>query len=154
MTLPRMLALLGLGLAASGSSLAAQAHPLTGRWSVEYQRGMRNENGELTPIMGTATLTLMQRGDSLVGTLAPTVGEQGMTSPAQAFAAKPGAGSATFVVKSQVRINMNGETLEKQATVTWVLSATGDTLSGTMERVIESTDFPSAPSPVKGTRLK
>lgn len=148
------LAALALGLTITAPAASAQGHPLAGRWSVEYQRGVRNENGELTPIMGAATLTLEQRGDSLVGTLVPAAGDQGNASPAQLFAARAAANGATFVVKSQAQINMNGEISTREMTLTWELSASGDTLSGTMSRVVQDTDVSSSPSPVKGTRLK
>jgi hypothetical protein len=148
------LAALALGLTITAPAASAQGHPLAGRWTVEYQRGMRNENGEMTPIMGTATLTLELLGDSLVGTLAPAAGDQGNTPPAQRFAAKAGAGVATFVVKSQATINMNGELSTREMTLTWDLSASGDALTGTMRREVQDTDVSAEPSPVKGTRLK
>jgi hypothetical protein len=34
----------------------AQSSPLVGAWTIEYQRGLSNENGEVTPIMGTGHL--------------------------------------------------------------------------------------------------
>ncbi|MHB1313439.1 MAG: hypothetical protein ACYC3L_15585 [Gemmatimonadaceae bacterium] len=154
MNVRRVTAALALGLAFAAPVASAQAHPLAGRWTVEYQRGMRNENGEMTPIMGTATLTLEQRGDSLVGTLVPTAGDRGSAQPAQQFAAKAGTEGATFVVTSQAQINMNGEISTRNMTLTWELSASGDALTGTMKRVVEDTDVPSDPAPVKGTRLK
>ena len=154
MNVRHALAALTLGFTFVAPAASAQGHPLAGRWTVEYQRGMRNENGEMTPIMGTATLTLEQRGDSLVGTLVPAAGDGGSASPTQAFAARAGASGATFVVNSQAQLNMNGEIVKKDMTLTWELSASGDALSGTVKRVIEGTDFPAEPTPVKGTRLK
>ena len=154
MKVRHLLATLSFGLVLTAPAASAQGNPLAGRWTVEYQRGMRNENGEMTPIMGTATLALEQRGDSLVGTLTPAAGDQGNAPPAQPFAAKAGANGATFVVKTQARLNMNGEVVMKDMTLTWELSASGDALSGTMQRAIEGADFPSEPAPVKGTRIK
>jgi len=149
-----VLATLALGLVIAAPVASAQGHPLAGRWTVEYQRGMRHENGEMTPIMGTATLTLEQRGDSLVGTLAPAGDDQGNAPPAQQFAAKGSASGATFVVKSQARLNMNGDIVMKDVTLTWELSASGDALSGTVKRVMQDAEFSAEPSPVKGTRVK
>lgn len=154
MQIHHRLAALVLGLTVAAATASAQANPLVGRWTVEYQRGMRNENGEMTPIMGTATLTLEQRGDSLVGSLAPAAGDQGNAPPAQPFAARAGVGGTTFVVKTQARLNMNGEIVMKDMTLTWELSASGDALSGTLKRVMQDANFSAEPSPVKGTRLK
>jgi len=133
--------------------IAAQS-PLAGTWQVEYERGIRHENGEVTPIMGKAKLTLAQRGDSLVGWLTPEAGDDGQTPPALAFAAQASGASATFTTKSEARVNMNGDVQKVQVTITWDLAASGDALTGTMKRAMAGFDMPTEPAPLKGTRVK
>jgi len=142
-------------LAVAASSLAAQSHPLAGKWQLDYSRGTRVENGESTTIMGKATLTLELRGDSLVGTwLRPADPDDTGPPQPQRFAAKAGATGAVFVLSSQITMNRNGELSTHESVVTWKLDAKGDSLEGTMERKILGSNFPSSPTPVKGVRVR
>ena len=132
--------------------LAAQSHPLAGRWQIDYERGKRIENDEVTVIRGTATLTLELRGDSLVGTLVrPASAEQPAPEP-QRFAAKPTATGAVFVVKTVATNNDNGEITTREAVMTWTLTANGDVLEGTLLFAVPSMDFPAEPTAVQGKR--
>lgn len=134
-------------------SAEAQTSSLAGRWDVEYQRGLRNENGEVTAVMGKGTLTLAQRGDSLVGEFVP-VTDNGSAGRPLAFAAKASSSPTVFVSTSEGRVNMNGEERTVKMTMTWELSASGDALTGTMSRAMEGMDMPVVPSPVRGTRIR
>lgn len=139
-------------VAVATAPLAAQAHPLAGRWQVDYERGKRIENGEVTVIRGTATLTLEQRGDSLVGSLVrPASAEQAAPEP-QRFAAKPTAGGAVFVVRTVATNNDNGEITTREAVMTWTLTANGDVLEGTLLFAVPSMDVPAEPTRVTGKR--
>lgn len=143
-----------LAIIIAAPALFAQAHPLAGRWQIDYERGKRIENDEVTVIRGTATLTLELRGDSLVGTFVrPATPEQTAPEP-QRFAARPTSTGAVFVVKTSVTMNMNGEASTHEAVMTWTLDAKGDALEGTMVRAITGMDFPAEPTPVKGARIK
>lgn len=141
---------------ASAAPAAAQSHALAGAWTVEYQRGLTNENGEISPIMGTGRLELAQRGDSLVGTLTQVGAPAGPDAPKplQLAGVANGTGSATLVSTSTVRVEMNGDEQILKVTMTWRLTADGDALTGTLARVAEGHDMPDEPSPVKGTRVK
>jgi hypothetical protein len=141
-----------LSLAFVAPSLVAQANTLVGRWDIEYERGRRMENGEVTPIMGKALLSIEQRGDSLRATLQPAAGEDGVTPPPQQLTGALTSAGGRFTAKGTARLNMNGEIVEKEVTSTWTLAATSAVLSGTMSRVIKESDFTSEPTPVKGTR--
>ena len=132
----------------------SQTSPLAGTWQVEYQRGVRNENGDITVIMGTAKLSLEQRGDSLVGQFAPEPGDDGRTPPPLQFAGKSRGASATFHTVSESRINVNEEIRVVNVSITWELTASGDALTGTMQRSFEGMEMPSEPTPVKGTRVR
>jgi hypothetical protein len=146
--------LVAAAAAAIALPLGAQTSPLAGTWQVEYQRGLRHENGEITPIMGTATLALAQRGDSLVGQFVPAPGDDGRTPRSLIFAAASTGASATFITKSEARVNMNGEEQTVAVTITWNLAASGDALTGTMQRTMAGFDMPTEPAPLTGTRVR
>lgn len=148
------LAAVAVLLGVATPSLRAQAHPLAGRWQIDYERGKRIENGEVTVIRGTATLTLELLGDSLVGALErPASPEQPAPKP-QRFAGKPTVTGAVFVVKTTVTNNDNGDITTREATMTWTLDAKGEALTGTLLFALPGMDMPQEPTPVTGTRLK
>jgi len=141
-------------VACTAPALSAQAHPLAGRWEIDYERGKRIENGEATVIRGTATLTLELRGDSLVGTLVrPATPGQPAPEP-QRFAGKATASGAVFVVKTVATNNNNGEITTREAVMTWTLAARDDALDGTLLFTVTGMDMPAEPTPVSGKRLK
>ena len=138
----------------SASAAFSQASPLAGTWQVEYQRGVRNENGDITVIMGKAKLSLEQRGDSLVGQFAAEPGDDGRVPPPLQFAGKSGGASATFHTVSESRINFNDEIRVVKVNITWALTAAGDALTGTMQRSFEGMEMSNEPTPVTGTRVR
>ena len=150
----RTLSVASLAVAAAATSLAAQGHPLAGAWDIEYERGMRMENGEATPILGKATLTLELRGDSLVGTLVRPAAPEQPAPPPERISARGTATGAEFVVKTQLTMNLNGEVSTHDAVMTWTLTATGDVLEGTMQRTITGMESMASRSRVKGVRIK
>ena len=133
---------------------AQASSPLIGTWNIEYERGRRVENDVVTPVMGTATLTIQQRGDSLIATLVVPPRPDGTATPPSTAAAKAGSGSHVFRQQQEIRLNMNGEAITRTATLTWTLQADGDTLSGTLLREIADMPVAAEPTPVKGTRSK
>ena len=74
------------------------------KWSIEYERGRRMENGSTTPIMGTGTLTIAQRGDSLVATLEAPPRADGTPTPPATIAGKASARGGVFLQKQRIRI--------------------------------------------------
>lgn len=143
-----------LTLATAPGPLLAQASPLVGDWSVKMAVGSRNENGVETPIMAEGTMKITTVGDSLVAvvTMQPPPGAP--ARPPSRMAASAATSPAVFVLKSEAKLNMNGEQMTRMATSTFTLSSSGDALTGTLSRVIEGVDFPSSPMPVTGTRIK
>ena len=136
-------------------ALSAQQQPLVGTWLVNFQAGMRIEDGVATPIIGTGTLTVEAAGDSLIGTLATTPAPDMPARPPVRLAAKASTGEATFIAHSKATINVNGAEHEANVVSTWVLRAKGDSLMGTVARKIESLEAgPQEPRPVTGTRKK
>ena len=153
----RRISLLAVGaviLAATG--LRAQpTHPLVGKWTIEFQRGQRMENGSVTPIMGSGELVVTARGDSLVATLTTSgTRPDGSVAPPAVMTGKANGGQAVFVHRATAQLNLNGESRSAEATTTWTLRVNGDALDGTMLREIKDVmlQVPMEPSPVKGKR--
>lgn len=138
----------------SASRVPAQApNPLVGKWTIEYERGRRMENGESVGIQGTGQLSLAQSGDSLVATLQSGPRPDGTTPPPSTFGGKVTADGAQFVQVQTAQLNVNGEVRDQKITLTWTLKASGDVLTGTLKRDLPMMgDLP--PSPVKGTRMR
>ena len=154
----RRTALLATTLFTSPLALSAQSHPLVGEWQLALVVGGRMENGVVTPINGTATLTITATGDSLIANVQTDPVEGQPARPAVRMAAPNKAGDAVFVSRGPARLNINGEAREVIGVSTWTLKATGDVLEGTTQRSIEGADeiqLPNqAPQPVKGVRAK
>lgn len=136
-------------------AVQAQSHPLVGAWDIEYAAGMRVDNDGPVPIMAKARMTVVAQGDSLIATV-KTVPPEGMAQrPDMRLATKIAPGQVTFVYRSQVRMNMNGEESVRESVSTWLLDVNGDSLTGTMARQIGGGEMPGGgPQPVKGTRAK
>jgi len=144
-------------LALHTTALAAQAPSFVGGWQLSYPIGAMVENGEVTVLMGTGTLTVVAQGDSLIGTLVTDSAPGVRPRPAVRLAARASTGEATFVSHSEATMNMNGQ--ESKATVvsTWALTVRGDSLAGTVARTIEGFDMEGGdqpPQPVTGSRKK
>lgn len=137
------------------SGLRAQAaHPLVGKWTIEFQRGQSMENGTVTPIMGTGDLVIVSAGDSLKATLTVGPRPDGSLPPPAVMTGVLSGGKAVFVHKTTAQLNMNGEQRTAEAITTWTFSAVGDALAGTMARELPGLmlQVPMEPSPVKGKR--
>ena len=135
-------------------SVLAQANPLVGSWKVTFAAGTRIENGTPTTINGTGKLLVGVQGDSLIARLIPDPIE-GAARPESRLTAATGAGRIVFISKGKAQVNANGDVKDVTSISTWILSATGDALTGTVERKIEGMDAPSrGPQPVSGTRIK
>lgn len=136
----------------SRPSCAQSPNPLVGKWTIEYERGRRVENGAMTPIMGTGLLTIVQQGDSMVATLEPGPRQDGSVPPPATIGGRATTDGVVFVQKTTAQMNINGEASTRELTLTWTLQATGDALTGTLARELPMMPEPVAPSPVKGTR--
>ncbi|HXI20531.1 MAG TPA: hypothetical protein VNH46_05575 [Gemmatimonadales bacterium] len=137
------------------SALAAQQPSLVGTWQVSYPGGARIENGAVTVLRATGVLTIEAQDDSLIATLVQDPAPDLPARPPARLAAARTAGPATFISRSTAKINMNGDEQDATAVSTWVLQATGDSLSGTVARRIEGFDMATQPpNPVTGTRRK
>jgi hypothetical protein len=132
------------------------SHPLVGKWTIEFVRGQRMEDGATTPIMGTGDLVVSAQGDSFVATLTVGPRPDGSVPPPAVMVGRAGAGGVTFVHKATAQLNMNGEARTVDAITTWILRVSGDAMEGTMARELPGLmiEMPMEPAPVKGTRAK
>lgn len=140
----------------AAAPLAAQSNPLVGKWDIDFPGGARIENGEVTTLMAKGTLEIVVQGDSLIATLNVIPSAEIGARPPSRLAARRTDGEATFVQKSQARMNVNGEESVHEITTTWALHAAGDALEGTLARsgAMEMMGGAVPPQPVKGTRAK
>jgi hypothetical protein len=146
---------LAAGLIMLPTLARAQSHPLVGKWDVELVAGQRIEDGVSTSVKAKGTLEIVQQGDSLIGTLT-TVPVEGMPQrPPARLAGKRIDGTMTFVSVSEGTLSGNGESLTFQAISTWSLTATGDSLQGSVTRELVGVSMPAmGAQPVTGTRVR
>lgn len=145
-------ALVSLIALAPGAAQGQASPAIVGKWTIEYERGRRVENGEATPIMGSGEITIRQSGDSLVATLVTAAREDGSVPPPATFGGRTKGEDAIFVQHQTVQITINGEQSARPITLTWTLRAAGDALTGTLDRELPMMPTPVPPSAVKGKR--
>jgi hypothetical protein len=137
------------------TTLAAQQSPFVGSWDISYPAGARMENGMSTPIMGTGVLKIALTADSLVGELTINPSADLPPRPKQRLVASGAGAEATFIAHTEANLNMNGEERTAIVISTWKLAVEGDSLSGTVERVLEGFEIANQPpQPVTGVRRK
>jgi hypothetical protein len=134
-------------LSAFASPLDAQG--LTGRWIAEFDRMVRNENGNVsTGDKAKVRLVLEQRGDSVAGTLEPVDAPAGPGGPAPAPRQLRGTTSGNKVSLSseaEVRVNMNGEESVRRVTMMYDLTLDGEKLEGTIVTRGPGGEMPARP---------
>lgn len=136
----------------STSSLAGQGS-LVGVWKVSYPAGARVENGEQTAIMGTGTLRIEQRGDSLIGELVSDPVADLPTRAPTRMAGPAGAGPVSLIARTTGTVDINGEARPVTAVSTWRLEAKGDSVVGTLSHRVEGlVGMAQDPGPVRGAR--
>jgi hypothetical protein len=105
--------------------------------------------------MGDGTLTILSSGDSLLGKLETDPIPDEQPRPTLHLAGKPAGGSVSLVARSVATLNLGGNLREAVSISTWALKATGDSLTGTLDRRMEGMNLPTGgPQPVKGSRKK
>ncbi len=135
--------------------LAAQQSSFVGVWTVSYPGGAMMDNGVMTPIMATGTLSIAVQADSLVGSLVMDPNPELGARPEVRMTAAAGAGAATFISRSEATLSTNGDTQKATVISTWKLAVAGDSLSGTVERSLEGFEMGNQPpQPVKGARQR
>lgn len=142
----RALAIVSL-LTVATSPLGAQG--VSGRWIAEFDRTVRNENGNVTTgDKAKARLVLQQRGDSVSGTL------QLVDSPAGAGGRAPtmrqlrgtiAGNKVALQTEAEARRNVNGEESVHKVTVLYDLTLDGDKLHGTTKARSSDMEMPARP---------
>jgi hypothetical protein len=144
-----------LALALVGTALHAQQQPLAGTWKVTFPAGMRIQGGTATPLIATGILIIEVKDDSLIGNLVTDATPEIPARPPARLAAKVSAEKAVFVSRTEARVNINGQERKATAVSTWTLRATGDSLGGTVERMLEGLEMGNqGPQPVSGVRQR
>ena len=145
-------------LAVSSSAMAqvsSKADAVVGAWDIEYARGQRVENGEVTNMMAKGRIVIAISGDSLVATLDQPPRPDGSAVPRAVLGGRIVDGKATFVQKQTAQINLNGDVQSRTVMVTWSMTAAGDTLTGTVDRNMPGMEMMKVdPAPLTGTRHK
>lgn len=137
-------------------------HPLVGTWTISFAIGTGVRNGVAEPLMGTGTLVVSSKGDSLLGQLTTNLPAgvrlpEGVTPPKRpptALAGKLAEGEVTLTSRTMAtRMSTDGAPEQFPTVGTWKLLARGDSLTGTLQTVVEgSREATRAPAPVTGTR--
>ena len=136
------------------ASLLAVASPLgaqsvTGRWIAEFDRTVRNENGNVsTSDKARARLVLEQRGDSVAGTLelvdAPA-GPGGRAAGPRSLRGTISGNKVSLSSEAEVRVNLNGEESVRKVTMVYDLTLDGDKLEGTLVARAPDREMPARP---------
>jgi hypothetical protein len=134
----------------------AQSRPVLGTWSIEWELGRRVENEDVQIIKATGTLTLKTVGDSVLATVTVASRSDGMPAPKPyTMSGKLTTDGAALSQVQQMRMNVNGEETVHEARVTWRVTATGDALSGEIEREMPGMMAAGGPpTRITGTRVK
>ena len=144
----------GLVIVVAAAPLAAQGSPI-GTWKVTYPAGTRVENGEQSAIMGTGTLRIEGRGDSLLGELVPDPVPDLPARKTTRMTGPLGSGPVALVARLTAVVNVNGAARPVNLTSTWRLEVKADSLVGTLSHDVEDAEVMAQdPGPVRGIRLQ
>ena len=134
---------------------AAAQGSLVGAWQVRYPAGAQVVNGVQTPIMGTGTLRVEARGDSLMGEFRPDPVPDLPEQAAIPLRGRPGPGPVALIADQVTVVEVNGVQRPIRYTSTWTLEVRGDSLTGTLaHRVEDPTVAAQDPGPVRGARRR
>ncbi|HEX9108923.1 MAG TPA: hypothetical protein VF832_16870 [Longimicrobiales bacterium] len=153
----RLAVMLALGTATSlagGPARAQEAGP-AGTWTIEFVRGIRNENGEETVEKGHARVTLEVRGDSALAqwqVLEPD--RDGKPVPPRTLRGTAAGAHLVLTDHRQAQVQRNGDESTVDITVTYDLTIAGDTITGTQAATSADGMISSEPRPVSGKREK
>jgi len=120
--------------AVAASPLAGQG--VTGRWITEFDRMIRNENGNVaTGEKARARMVLEQRGDSVTGTwelLGAPTGVAGRAAAPRQLRGTISGDKVSLSTSAEARRNINGEESVVTVTIVYDFTVDGDKLDGTM----------------------
>jgi hypothetical protein len=136
-------------VAVATSPVPLGAQGVAGRWIAEFDRSVRNENGNVSTGDRTkALLVLQQRGDSVTGTLeilnAPT-GPGGRPATPRQLRGTISGNKVSLSSEVEARVNVNGEESVRKLTIVYDLTLDGDKLEGTMIARSADREIPGRP---------
>ena len=135
----------------AAAPLSAQS--LNGSWITEFDRQVRNQNGEVSAgDRAKARITLQQKGDSVFGTfeVVPAAGQA--ASPMRQVRGSVKGDKGTLVSEFEARRNINGEEETVKIATVYDFTISGDKLEGTT--TIKTPDMDIPPRPFSATREK
>lgn len=140
----------------TASALQAQeADAIVGKWTIEFERGRRIENGVPSPIMGKGSLVVTKEGEGFKAVLDAGARPDGTPAPIVTMSGSAvEGGGVLFVQKSKAQMNMNGEVQEMEITTKWTLIPSAESLRGELVREVPNVPDAGGPSPVTGMRVK
>ena len=135
----------GILVALAAGPLAAQG--INGSWITEFERQLRNENGEVTAGEKTkARLVLTQKGDSVTGTWQML---EGAATP-RALKGTISGNKVSLTSQVQAKRNINGEESVTTLTVVYDFTVEGNKLQGTS--TAKGSDMEMPPRPFTAVR--
>jgi hypothetical protein len=135
----------GFMLAIAAGPLAAQG--INGSWITEFERQVRNENGEVSGGDKTkARLVLTRKGDSVTGTWQML---EGSATP-RALKGTISGNKVSLTSQVQAKRNINGEESVVTLTVVYDFTVEGDKLQGTS--TAKGSDMEMPPRPFSAVR--
>lgn len=142
-------------LALGTRSASAQSGP-AGRWSTEFDTGIRNENGVETS-MGKrqATLTLTVKGDSILGSWLAAPAD-GAPSPVPIKLKGTASGARVMLESEPVErtVRINDDEQKVRMVTSYAFEVRGDSLVGTTRVSALDHSFDSPDHPFLAKRLK
>ena len=138
----RSTALVLVALLAS-SPLAAQG--INGSWITEFERTMRNENGEYSAAdKARAKMTLQQNGDSVTGTW-ELISESSRPAMPRQLRGTISGNKVLLSTDFDATVNINGAQSTRKITMLYDFTVDGDKLEGTLQNKSGEMDMPARP---------
>lgn len=134
---------------AAVATLAAaplSAQGLNGTWMTEFERTIRNQDGEVSAGEKTkATMTLQQKGDSLFGTWQLVAAPNQPAPPARPLRGVVKGDKGWLISEFEARRNINGEEEVVKLSVTYDFTISANKLEGTSRTKAPEMEMPPRP---------
>jgi hypothetical protein len=157
---PRIVTATALALALATPSLqpvgAQSVAAVAGKWTAEFELGMRNENGVVSSTgSGKARITLDVQGDSVIGTWVTLEPANMAAAPARPLRGVFANGVLRLQTEpTERRIMLNDNAMNLKMITRYELKLDGDTLTGTTQQVALGGEVDPPARPFKALREK
>jgi hypothetical protein len=130
-----------------------QAQGINGTWITEFERMMRNQEGNVSGGDKTkAKMVLKQKGDSVTGTWQLVDAPAGAPATPRQLRGTISGNKIALATEFDATVNINGEQSTRKISVTYDFTIDGDKLEGTMTN--RSGDMNMPPRPFSAWRDK